>query len=217
MSYIGTVDLWKVIRRTVGFRVLRCAFVKNNTFPIQCGRSATVGSQSGSHPERVRWFPNSFDQDVGALADPQGNNISLIWNDGREVVGDDLQLMAINAETLQGSSTRVDQSKTIGFARVKLEMSQGSVGSTLCAVGDLRAIVVILSVDQVVIGRRHVFLEIVGDRNHFLDNRKIIFVVIITEHNRSEVDIIFSMLWAVNDHGAEESIHSLSRVMPVVP
>ena len=127
----------------------------------------------------------------------------------------DTRLTVINAELLHALGARVDQAKAIGLARLELEL--GNTGIWCAGSAVLRARVVHLAVDQVVVT---LWQRRIGScRSHnVLHNVIVVSVVPIGKHHGSEILIVVSIVVrTVNDHRAEKTTSSLRAVVRVIP
>lgn len=87
---------------------------------------------------------------VGTLANTEGDDVSLIGIDGHEVVGDHLELVSINGKLHDSLCGGVNQTKKILCSRLEGELRNASVGRAKeCRVC---AWIVHLAIDQNVVG-----------------------------------------------------------------
>jgi len=71
------------------------------------------------------------------------------------------------------------------------------------------------AVDEVVV--RRWWWQVLRNRRHDLfDETEIVLVIPVVQHDRPEIDVVFSIDRTVNDHGAEESACVLTAVVSVI-
>lgn len=86
----------------------------------------TAPNHVGAHPVAVALSAGAVDDHVGALADPERDHAGLVGDDGHEVVGDDVHVVAVDGELLDGRRARVDETEPMELARCEIEL--GIVG-----------------------------------------------------------------------------------------
>ena len=66
-------------------------------------------SKTGSHPIGISGLADSFDNNIGTLANAEGDHVGLIWLNRNEVDRHHSQLVAIQAELLDSFGTGVNE------------------------------------------------------------------------------------------------------------
>lgn len=181
---------------------------------------AADGGDVGAHPEGGGGALVGGYEDVGSLADAEGYDLGCVRFDWDEVVGDDGQVVSINAEALDTSRSSVDQPQSVRLASRELEPGNTSVVGTLgivtCGLGG--AVKIHLAVDEVVVRSRlwvATICQWFHDRLHDLEVRS---VVPILEEDWPEINVILDLfVGAVDDQWPQKATRVLGRIMGVIP
>ena len=102
------------------------------------------------------------------MAYSEGYDLGLIRLNGHIVVGDNGQLVSINAELLDTLGTSIDQSQPMLLPGRELKLGKTCVVRAWRSISDKRAIVVHLPVDQI-INRFRRYLSEICTHNLFYD------------------------------------------------
>lgn len=156
-------------------------------------------AEVGTHPEgRVGWVSGVHDH-VGTLTNAECDNIRRVWPNWDKVVCHHCHIMTVDGEALNTLRAAIDESQTMFLARGEFELSETSIRRALLSVSNQGAIVIHLSVDQIVIGEWRGRASLVA--HDLLYQVKVISVVPVGKKNRANVNVVWYVLWTVNDNG----------------
>lgn len=168
-------------------------------------RATEALGELGTHPESVAWLADGFHDDISTLADGNGDYICCVRLDGDKVDGDDLQLMAVDAELLDTFSTSVDKTQKMLLSRLELELGNTSVGRAWPS--SVRTGVVHATVDEIVVRWREATIH--GS----VHERVVIGMEPILKNDWTNIDIVFLVTRSVDDHGTVGTARVLGAVM----
>ena len=125
--------------------------------------------------------------------------------------------MVIDGEFHHTLRTGVDQTQTVGLARLELELGNTCVWCALGAGGGVLARIVHLAVDEDVVRERWELVLRCWSHDR-LDQAEPIRVKPIVDHDRAKVLIVLDVVvGTVDDERTEDTSGELSRVVGVVP
>ena len=125
-------------------------------------------------------------------------------------IGYNCHLVSIDAELLHCFGAGVDKSQAVLFPGLKVELGYSRIGCTFLS--GVRTRIRHFTVDEVFV--RRWWWQVLGNGRHDLfDDTKIVLVVPVVQHDRSEINVVFSVDRAVNDHRAKESARILTTVV----
>lgn len=127
--------------------------------------------------------------------------------------------MSVNAEVLGTLRSAVDETHAVLLSRRELEVRKTGIGLARGARCDEGAVVVHLSVDQVVVRRAGSNDRLKIGAHDLLHNIVVVAVVPVLKENRADVDVIvlFFREGSVDDHRSKQASVVLSTVMSVPP
>lgn len=168
-----------------------------------------------SHPICLVCIAVGFHDHVSSLPDTECHNLGLIRLDGHEVIRHDSHLVSINTEFLDTFRAGIDQSQSMLLAGCELEFRKSSVVDTRRTVGDERAIVIHLPIDEIVNAFRRHKTQIRA--HYFLDDVVVLLVVVVCQQDGTEIDIVLHVLGTVDDHWADQAAGVLRAVVGMIP
>jgi len=163
-----------------------------------------------AHPVHGTWGTGGLNNDIGTLTNGQVDKRSAVWHNWLKVVGNDGHVVAVNLVLDESIGRWVDQAQTVGLARLESEL--GDTGIWRALESGVAAWVVVLAVDQDVVGQRS---RAVG--HGLSDQGEVILVEVVRQHDWSYILIVADVRWAVNDDWAKSTASILSAVVRVVP
>jgi len=169
-------------------------------------------SEIGAHPVGRALSTDTLNDNIGTLTDTKSDDVGGVGNNGDEIVGNDSELMSIDRELLYTLSGGVDEAEEMLLARLELELGETSVGSA--GSGGVGARVVILALDQVVVGE---WWRVGACVHGLVDEDLVVGVIPIAEDDRTHVNVVRLSLRTVDNNGTKSTTRVLSRVMGVVP
>lgn len=144
--------------------------------------------------------------------------VRLVWLHGDKVVGNDCEAVIVNRKFLDSLRAAIDETQLECLARMEAKLGQPSVGRARQA--RLRAVIVHLAVDEVVVARRGVGParrhHIVG-RHRLADQISIVVVIPVSEHDRAQVCHIIGVVRAIDHQRPVSPTSVLRRVVRVIP
>ena len=167
--------------------------------------SAASSPELGAHPDSIVRGALRFDDDVGALANTKGNNISGIWLNGDKVLSDNSKGMVVNAEFLGTFCASVDEAKEMLLARLESEL--GNAGIRVAGKGGVGTWILHLSVDKIVVGRRSTAIH------RGVHKCEVILVVPVFDQDRADVDVVFLVTGSIDDHRTVGTARILRAIM----
>lgn len=167
--------------------------------------STAVGAELGTHPVCVAGLTSRFHDDIGTLTNTQSDDIGLKWFDWDEILGDDGELVTIDAELLDTFGASVYQAEQVLLAGLKFEL--GDTGVRITREASFGARILHLAVDEVVIGRRDPSVHGVVDKSVIVGMEPIF------NQDRANVYVVFGVFGAVDDQRPMGTTGVLSAVV----
>jgi len=127
--------------------------------------------------------------------------------DWDKIIGNNRQIVAIDAESLNSFGSSVDQPKSVSLAGCEFELGDSRiVGAWSLVTGcDGGTIEVHLAVYEIVVGCWS-RISAGTERCHYsLNNIKILTVIVVCQEHWSNINIIWHMLGAVDDHRSQKA------------
>ena len=172
------------------------------------------GAEVSAHPVGGFWCPNGLHNNITTLTDTESHDVGGVRLDGHEVVGNDSHIVAVDGEALDAFSTAVDEPQTVFLPGVELEFGKTGIrGAVNRGIGDQRAIVVHLAVDEVVVGEGWRLTH----SHDLLNNLKVLGVIVVAEHDRSKIVVVLDLGGPVDNHRPNKTCGILSTVVRVIP
>lgn len=161
---------------------------------VDSGKTERLGGQTAagnvaSHPESSRAVTDiGLDDDVGSLANAQGDDLGVIGLHLYKVICNDCHGVSINGEALNTFGTRVDKTQAMSLALLEGKFGDTGVVSALRRISssNCRAVKVALSVDEVVIGE---YQAIAIDLKNFFNQVKVLLVIPIWKQSDKECEV----------------------------
>ena len=151
----------------------------------------------------------------GQWAYSEGHNLRLVRLNWDEIVRDDGQLVLVDAEFLNGLGTSIDQPQAMLLPRSKMKFGKASVVRTWRSIGNERAIVIHLPIDQIVV-RFWRYLCKIRTRYIFYD-LIVRLVIIVRQKYRAQINVIVCASRPVDYHRSKKTSGVLGAVMRMVP
>jgi len=173
----------------------------------------TVGRRESAEIECIARVAGSLDENICSLTNTESDDIGLVGLNRNEIVGNDSELVTVQADLDSGSSTWVDEPQSVCLSSSEVEACKASIWDTRH--GSVLARVAVLSVDENVVESRHA-----GVRDWckgLCDERLVVLVVPVADHDRTDVDIVVVVLRTVDDHWTSYTTAILRAVMRVPP
>ena len=157
----------------------------------------------GSHEHGIGGFAVGGDQNIGPLSHSERDYVGLVWLDGHKVVRNHGHGMIVNGKLLNAFTSGIDQSKTMGLAGLKPEFRDACIRSACSTGRDLGAVIVHFAVDKVVVGNFWGFWGYSGYSLDLFYDLEVLLMIVISEQDRSNVDIVGCVFWPIDDHSSK--------------
>ena len=156
----------------------------------------------GSHEHGIGGFAVGGDQNIGSLSHSERDYVCLVWLDGHKVVRNHGHGMIVDGKLLNSFTSGIDQSKTMGLTGLEPEFRDACIRSACSTGRDLGAVIVHFAIDKVVVGTFRVSR---GYRLDLFYDIEVLLMIVISEQDRSNVDIVGCVFWPIDDHSSKST------------